>query len=40
VNDVDRKPPSGELAAFLWIIAVLASVIELVWWFFDRLYSA
>jgi hypothetical protein len=32
-------PPEGGLAAALWAFAVLLAVMELLFWYFDRLYS-
>jgi hypothetical protein len=32
-------PPGNELAAFLWIVAALIAVLEVVWWLFDRMYA-
>ena len=34
-----ERPPGNELAAFLWAVAVLIAVLELAWWFADRIYS-
>lgn len=36
----NADPPGNELAALLWVLAVLIGVFELVWWFSDRIYSA
>jgi hypothetical protein len=36
----DGKPPGSELAALLWVIAVLLAVFETLWWWFDRIYSS
>jgi hypothetical protein len=35
-----EPPPEGGLAAALWAFAVLLAAMELVWWYFDRLYSS
>jgi hypothetical protein len=35
----DPEPPGNELAAVLWVIAVLLAVYELIWWVFDRMYT-
>jgi hypothetical protein len=32
--------PGSDLAASLWVLAALIAAFELVWWFFDRMYSA
>jgi hypothetical protein len=34
-----ETPPGNEVAASLWIVAVLIAVLELAWWLFDRMYS-
>jgi hypothetical protein len=36
----DGKPPGSDLAALLWLIAVLLAVFETLWWWFDRIYSS
>jgi hypothetical protein len=33
-------PPGSGLTAALWALAVLLAAMELVWWYFDRLYSS
>lgn len=38
-TDDPEPPPGNELAAFLWVLAVLLASIELLWWFADRIYS-
>lgn len=38
-TDDPDPPPGNELAAVLWSLAVLLGAMELVWWYFDRLYS-
>ena len=35
----DEAGPGNELAVCLWVVAALVGVLELTWWFFDRLYS-
>jgi hypothetical protein len=36
----EPEPPPGDgLVAALWAIAVLIAAMELVFWYFDRLYS-
>jgi hypothetical protein len=35
----DPEPPGNELAASLWIVAVLIAVLELTWWLFHWMYS-
>jgi hypothetical protein len=37
---VRTNEPENELTVFLWVIAGLVGVLELVWWLFDRMYSA
>jgi hypothetical protein len=37
--DPDR-PPRGELALSLWVIAILLAVIEVTWLWADRIYSS
>jgi hypothetical protein len=34
-----EPPPESGLAAALWALAVLIATMELVMWYFDRLYS-
>jgi hypothetical protein len=36
----DGTPRGSELAALLWLIAVLLAVFETLWWWFDRIYSS
>jgi hypothetical protein len=38
-TDDRDPPPEGGLAVALWTIAVLLAAMELLWWYFDRLYS-
>ncbi len=38
-TDGQDGPPGNELAACLWVVAVLIASFEFTWWFFDRLYS-
>jgi hypothetical protein len=40
LRDATPEPPPGnELLALLWVLAVLIGVLELTWWFFDRMYG-
>jgi cytochrome c-type biogenesis protein CcmH/NrfF len=36
----DRDPPSNELTALLWIVAVMVAVIEVTWLALDRIFSS
>jgi hypothetical protein len=36
--DRDR-PPGGDLAAQLWVIAILLALVELTWFWAGRIYS-
>jgi hypothetical protein len=37
---VNDEPSAGaELAAFLWVVATMIALFELVWFFADRMYS-
>ncbi len=35
----DEPSVGAELAAFLWVIAAMIALFELVWFFADRMYS-
>ena len=35
-----EPPPEGGLTVALWVLAVLLAAMELLWWYFDRLYSS
>ena len=35
----DEPSPGAELTAFLWVIAAMIGVFELVWFLADRMYS-
>jgi hypothetical protein len=32
--------PGSELKAILWIVVTLLAVLEVAWWFSERLYSS
>jgi hypothetical protein len=33
-----EPPPGNELAACLWVLAVLIAAFEVTWWLFNRMY--
>ena len=33
------EPPNGGLKAFLWMTAALIALLELTWWWSERIYS-
>jgi hypothetical protein len=38
-DETSEPAPGSELTLVLWLIALLLIVLELSWWWFDRLYS-
>lgn len=35
----EEPSPGAELAAFLWVVATMIALFELVWFLADRMYS-
>jgi hypothetical protein len=38
-DETSESAPESELTLVLWLVALLLIVLELAWWWFDRLYS-
>jgi hypothetical protein len=34
------REPEGGFTAFLWLLAALTAEVDVILWFFDRVYSA
>jgi hypothetical protein len=35
-----EPPPEGGLTVFLWVVAALIALAEVLWWVSDRIYSS
>jgi hypothetical protein len=43
VNETEHRDgpePEGGLIVFLWLLAALTAEVDVILWFFDRVYSA
>jgi hypothetical protein len=38
-DDTSEPAPESERTLVLWLVALLLLVLELSWWWFDRIYS-
>jgi hypothetical protein len=39
-STVEPEPPPGSgLTAFLWTLAVLLGLLDLIWWWSDRIFT-
>jgi hypothetical protein len=39
MTEPPQRSPGNELAAFLWVVAVMLAVLEITWWWAGSMYS-